>query len=235
MGATRELQDGCRYSADNPPASCTTCSPAPATPRRRLWPESRPGWRPAARRGSRGPWQGRRAGTARRLARAGRCGPPAPRMPTANSRGPATAPWGGTGTDLAGVLGEGDVAEVVRRLDAPAGAPAVGMSAAWRVLPSAAIVRCGRPVGGWPLVGQPRADRLIQRVGVDASQHATNGRLDQGVRTAAWPDRRRGWVGRQDRLARRDPGAALSRGPPGRAGAGAGGRRPPRCRRSSRA
>jgi hypothetical protein len=63
----------------------------------------------------------------------------------------------------------------------------VGCPLPRRVLPSAAIVRCGRPVGGWPLVGQPRADRLVQRCG----------------RTG-----RRGRGRRQDRLAWRDPGAA---------------------------
>jgi hypothetical protein len=37
-------------------------------------------------------------------------------------------PWGGAGADLAGVLGEGDIAEVVQRLDAPVAAHVVGQT-----------------------------------------------------------------------------------------------------------
>jgi hypothetical protein len=157
MGATRELQDRCRYSADNPPASCTTCRPAPARPRRRPWPESRLGWRPAARRGSRGPWQGRRAGTARRLARAGRCGR---RRPGCQRPARAGRPRP-LGAALVRTL-QASSARVTSRRWCGASMPSrctcgLGCPPPRRVLPSAAIVRCGRPVGAWPPVGQPPA------------------------------------------------------------------------------
>ncbi len=58
-----------------------------------------------------------------------------------------------------------------------------------------------RPGCLWLLVGQPPADHLVQRVGVDAGQHAAHGRLawwppDSAQRVAAYPERG------QDRLGR---------------------------------
>jgi hypothetical protein len=88
-------------------------------------------------------------------------------------------------------------------------------------LPSTATARRhARPGWGSLLVGQPPADHQIQRVGVDAGQHAAHGGLagwppEPAQRVAAHPERsqdRRGRVRRP--LADRDqgPGAGQHRG-----------------------
>jgi hypothetical protein len=74
--------------------------------------------------------------------------------------------WGGAGADLAGVLGEGGVAEVVQRLDAPVPADpvgqagGVGLGAAVRLVTAYTVtVRQRRPASG-------RVRRVIRRAWV---------------------------------------------------------------------
>jgi len=62
----------------------------------------------------------------------------------------------------------------------------------------------------WPrlvLVGQPSADGQVQRVGVDAGQHAAHGRL------GGWPEGAGQWVAACPSAARTGPGASAAHSP----------------------
>jgi hypothetical protein len=105
-------------------------------------------------------------------------------------------------------LGQDRAAGVVHRGEQMHRQPGVMAAAAQglavdRDRPTRPARRRRRPGGrwGWLLAGQPRADHLVQGVGVDAGQHAAHGRLGgwpprAGQRMTAHPERGQHRLGR---------------------------------------